>query len=177
MIYHSPTGRGKGSGSQKGKGPKKKKNEDWRSVLRAQPSSGGWFPTEIETAYLASVRLPHGTSLLIDTGSPNNIASDGWAEDHARELHKAGLPAPVYEQMAKPLVCSGIGHGTQQADHKGTYKICLGSGRLDDYHAPELPNAQTPALLGQRSMKKLRALIDTFTGEMYLVGRVGTRST
>ena len=75
--------------------------------------------------------------------------------------------------MSKPLVCSGIGHGTQQADQKGHYKICLGSGRLDDYTAPELLNAQTPALLGQRSMKKLRTLIDTFTGKMFLVGLGG----
>ena len=158
VSYHAPAGR------RRSKAPRKK-NENWQPVLPAQPSSEGWFPTDIETAYLASVRLPHGTSLLIDTGSPNNIASDGWAEDHARELQRAGLPQPSYETMSKPLVCSGIGHGTQHADQKGHYKICLGSGRLDDYTAPELPNAQTPALLGQRSMKKLRPLIDTFTGK------------
>ena len=75
--------------------------------------------------------------------------------------------------MTKPLVCSGIGHGTQQADWKVSHSICLGSGRLDDYSAPELPNARTPALLGQRSMMKLRILIDTFTGKMFLVGPGG----
>ena len=47
---------------RKGKG---RKNEEWQSVLPQQPSSEGWFPTEIEAAYLASVRLAHGTSLLI----------------------------------------------------------------------------------------------------------------
>ena len=34
-------------------------------------------------------------------------------------------------------------------------------------------DAKTPALLGQRSMKKLRTLIDTFTGKMFLVGPGG----
>ena len=63
--------------------------------------------------------------------------------------------------------------GPSRRVRKGHYKICLGSGRLDDYTAPELPNAQTPALLGQRSMKKLRTLIDTFTGKMFLVGPGG----
>ena len=66
----------------------------WKSVLPAERTSEGWFPTDIETAYLASVWLPHGTSLLVDTGSPGNIVSDGWSEDHALELQRAGLPAP-----------------------------------------------------------------------------------
>ena len=108
------------AGRPKEKGSRGKKNEDWKSISSAQPSSEGWFPTDIETAYQASVRHPHGTSLLIDTGSPNNIGSDGWAEGHARELQRAGLLAQTYEQMAKPLVCSGIGHGAQQADQKGS---------------------------------------------------------
>ena len=57
----------------------------------------GLFPTEVETAYLASVRLPHGTSLLVDTGSPNNITSSEWTKYHSRELRAAGLPDPSYE--------------------------------------------------------------------------------
>ena len=153
--------------------PKPRRNEDWKSVLPADRSSTGWFPTEIETAYLASVRLPHGTSLLVDTGSPGNIVSDGWSEDHALELRRAGAPSPYYAERDKPMVCSGIGHGTQEANWDVTHPIALGAGRLDEYTAPELPNAKTPALLGQRSMKKLRTLIDTFTGKMYLVGPGG----
>jgi len=133
----------------------------------------GLFPTEVETAYLASVRLPHGTSLLVDTGSPNNITSSEWTKDHSRELRAAGLPDPSYEHRSKPMICSGIGHGTQEAAWNVAHTICLGNGRLDRYVAPELPDARTPALLGQRSMKSLRTLIDTFTGKMYLVGPGG----
>ena len=128
----------------------KPKPKQWASVLPvSQVSSACWFPTDIVEAYLASVRLPHGTSLLVDTGSPGNITSDGWSEDHARELRKAGLPEPQYAKRSKPMVCSGIGHGSQQADWDVTHPICLGAGRLDKYTAPELPDAETPALLGQ----------------------------
>ena len=119
------------------------------------------------------MRLPHGTSLLVDTGSPGNIVSDGWSEDHARELQRAGVPQPTYTERDKPMVCSGIGHGTQEANWDVTHPICLGARRLDECTAPELPDAKTPALLGQRSMKKLRTLIDIFTGQMYLVGLGG----
>ena len=68
-------------------------------MLPEQPSPQCWFPTGIQAAYLASVRLPHGTSLLVDTGSPGNITSDGWSEDHSRELAKAGLPQPEIGQL------------------------------------------------------------------------------
>ena len=99
--------------------------------------------------------------------------SDGWSEDHALELQRAGLPDLAYSKRTKPMVCSGIGHGTQEAERDVTHPVCLGSGRLDEYTAPELPNAKTPALLGQRSMNKLRTLIDTSTGNMLLVGLGG----
>ena len=141
--------------------------------LLPQSTAPGLFPTEVEAAYLASVRLPHGTSLLVDTGSPSNITSSEWSKDHSRELHVAGLPDPSYDHRAKPMICSGIGYGTQEAACDVTHTICLGSGRLDRYVAPELPEAITPAILGQRSMKALRTLIDTFTGQMYLVGPGG----
>ena len=162
---------GRPSGFPKPK-PKPKK-EAWKSVLPAERTSEGWFPTDIETAYLASVRLPHGTSLLVDTGSPGNIVSDGWSEDHAIELQRAGLPNPYYTERTTPMICFGIGHGTQEAGWDVNHPICLGTSRLDNYTAPELPNAKTPALLGQRSMKKLRTFIDTFTGKMFLVGPGG----
>lgn len=128
---------------------------------------------DFETDYLASVRVPQGTSLLIGTGSPNHMASDDWWEDHAGEIQRAGLPVPTYEHITKPLVCSSIGHGIQQAEWKVTHSIRLGSRRLGDSSAPELPGAQTPASMGQRSMKKLRTLIDASTGNMYLVWRGG----
>ena len=151
----------------------KPKPKEWQSLMPDQPSPEGWFPTDIQAAYLASVRLPHGTSLLVDTGSPGNITSDGWSEDHSRELAKAGLTPPQYVQRSRPMVCSGIGHGTQQAEWDVVHPICLGAGRLDKYTAPELPNAETPALLGQRSMKALRTLIDTFTGKIFFIGEGG----
>ena len=62
---HSPTSRPIGFLKPK----PKPRNNIWQSVLPAHCMSEVWFPTDIETAYLASVRLPHGTSLLVDAGS------------------------------------------------------------------------------------------------------------
>ena len=66
-----------------------------------------------------------------------------------------------------------MGTGSQQADYDVEVLIALGCGRLDAYRAPELPNSQTPALLGRKTMKAKRVLLDTFTGKLFMVGPGG----
>ena len=63
-----PEGRGRG----RGRGPRKP--PQWSGPLRPEPPAAGWFPTEVEEAFAASVRLPHGTSLPVDTGAPGKLA-------------------------------------------------------------------------------------------------------
>ena len=69
--------------------------------------------------------------------------------------------------------CSGVGTGSQTADWNVRHRISLGDGRVDYYEAPELPDSKTPALLGQLSLGKLRAVTDSFTKRLYLVGPGG----
>ena len=108
--------------------------------------------------------MPHGTSLLVDTGSPGNITGTEWTEDHCRELSASGLQPPRYAQRARALTCSGVGTGSQQAEFDVEVPIALGNDRLDGYRAPELPDSRTPALLGRNAMRAKRTLLDTFTG-------------
>ena len=75
----------------------------------------------------------------MDTGSPGNITGSEWTQDHCRELSAAGLPPPRYAQRARPLTCSGVGTGSQQAEHDVEVPIALRADRLDGYRAPELP--------------------------------------
>ena len=146
----------------------------WSGPLREEPApSQAWFPTDVESAFAASVRLAHGTSLLVDTGSPGNITGSEWTQDHCRELSAAGLPAPRYAQRARALTCSGVGTGSQVAEHDVEVPIALSSNRLDGYRAPELPDRRTPALLGRHAMRAKRVLLDTFTGKFIMVGAGG----
>ena len=91
----------------------------------------------------------------------------------AGECQRAGINGPQYAQRDGPMTCSGIGQGSQQAFYDVTNSISAGDGRWETYTVPELPNSRVPALWGQRSMKDKRALIDTFTGGIYLVGPGG----
>ena len=127
----------------------------------------------MEEAFAASVRLPHGTSLLVDTGAPGNLAGSEWTADHSRELLSAEQPAPRYAKREVPLPCSGVGKGKQFAVYDFEAPIALGNGRLDAYRAAELPDSATPALLGRLSMKTKRVLLDTFAGMFFMIGPGG----
>ena len=81
--------------------------------------------------------------------------------------------APEYKNRDRTLTCRGVGAGSQSSDWDVRHTIALGTGRLDTYTAPELPDSCVPGILGRLSMKGLRALLDTFTGVMYLVGPGG----
>ena len=65
-------------------------------------------------AFMASVRLEHGVSLLVDTGSPGNICGSEWSAEMAVESQKMG-DYPRYVKMAYPAKCSGIGTGVHEA--------------------------------------------------------------
>ena len=119
---------------------------------------------------MASVRLKHGASLLLDTGSPGNICGDCWSEEMANESQKGCGRVPEYSKRDRTMTCRGVGTGSQSTDWDVCHTIALGTRRLDTYTAPELRDSQTPGVLGQLSMKRLRTLIDTFTGVMCLVG-------
>ena len=124
VMYHPPVSRWhrrKSSRLPKWSGP----------LSDTASDSGQWFPTDIETAFAASVRLPRGTALLVDTGSPGNIVGSEWVKDHAAELRQASLPAPRWTQRQRMLTCSGVGVGSQHASHDVEVPIGLGNGRLD----------------------------------------------
>ena len=115
-----------------------------------------------------------GTALLVDTGSPGNLVGSEWSEEHRVECQRAEVNWPSYHARDVPQYVGGIGgKASQPADWDVIHTISVGDGRLGTFTAPELPNSKVPALLGQRSMKEKRCLIDTFTGRIYLVGPGG----
>ena len=122
---------------------------------------------------MASVRLKNGVPLLIDSGSPGNLCGDSWSEGMANESIIKANRAPEYKQRDRTLTCRGVGTGSQSSDWDVRHTIALGNGRLDTFTAPELPDSDVPGILGRLSMKGLRAILDLFTGVLYLVGPGG----
>ena len=98
---------------------------------------------------------------------------DEWSKRMRTAAVRAGRPDTTSIPMRNQLEVGGIGTGTQTATQKVVHRIGLAGGREANYKTPVLPNSGTPALLGQRSLRKMRALIDCFTGRLYLIGPGG----
>ena len=75
--------------------------------------------------------------------------------------------------MKQPLEVGGVGTGTQATQMAICHHIGLENGQERIYEAPTLPNSSIPALLGQKSLCRLRALLDCFNGKIYFVGPGG----
>ena len=98
---------------------------------------------------MASVRLKTGASLLVDTGSPGNLCGDEWSHEMATESTTKVNRTPEYAKRDRTLTCRGVGTGSQSSDWDVRHTIALGTGRLDTFTAPELPDSCTPGILGR----------------------------
>jgi len=67
----------------------------------------------------------------------------------------------------------GIGTGTQTAYQTGLHSIGLSDGTEAIFESPVLPNSGTPALLGQKSLKKMQAVLDCYNNKLYRIGPGG----
>ena len=140
-------GRGRGR-SSKGKGRlggRKGSAKPYVSLQKDLPIVS-WFPTEVEAAFAASVRLKKGMPLLIDFGSPGNLCGDGWSDGMAKASISKINRAPEYKQRDRTLTCRGVGTGAQSSDWDVRHTIALGNGRLDTFTAPELPDSDVPGI-------------------------------
>ena len=66
-----------------------------------------------------------------------------------------------------------MGSGSQQATHSHCYQLALEGGQAATYEAPVLPNSSVPALLGRKSLRDQRTLLDCFNNRMYRIGPGG----
>ena len=136
-----------------------------------------WWPVVPDGpagVYHNGTRLPDGRhALLVDTGAWDNIAGSQWADEVAHTAARHGHH-PGQAPMQPPLEIQGVGNGTQRCETKAILPITLprsnGSFSLDHYGAPVIPESAVPGLLGLKSMKNRRTIIDTVNNRMYFCG-------
>ena len=160
------------------------------TIARTQTTSGGirnsklFFPSwKIEDmrenkdgeTFLVRTRMATapGVALLVDPGSPENLCGDQWSTDMQNAALAANRPPIKYENLARPLEVGGIGSGTQSAYKSGQHCIGLSDGTDAVFTSPILPNSGTPALLGQKSLKRMRCVLDCFQNKLYMIGPGG----
>eukprot|EP00959_Pyramimonas_sp_CCMP1952_P384806 8064776-Pyramimonas_sp.AAC.1 len=78
--------------------------------------------------------------------------------------------------MPEVLNVEGVGNGRQQCTEFGRFSIALpaqeheAEGTPAVYTAPAVPNSNIPALLGLRSLRQLRTILDIVNNEIHFLG-------
>ena len=113
-----------------------------------------------------------GEGLLVDPGAHDDLTGDRWVARFAEEARLASKPLPRPYELEDAVSVGGVGAGRQQSQ-KGV--VCeLGvDGKPWKFSAPVLQDSDVPALLGVRSLKQRRCVMDCFTGRLYTMGAGG----
>ena len=151
---------------------------EWQTPEGVESSFPWWsvpsHDEEIEqSAFLTStVRMPNGSlGLLVDPGSYGNLCGEGWATEASEEAKKHGYSVDVSNRET-PLNVGGIGRGSQVCKKDVVLPAVIGrsdgSYQAGTFQAPVIEGSSAPALLGLKSLKEHRALLDVSSGMLHL---------
>ena len=152
----------------------------------AQRASHIFFPTyeqngikearEKRGTWHTRTRLgPKREGLLVDPGAHDNLTGSKWAERQERLALEAGV-STQYRPMREVLNVEGVGNGRQQCAQFGRFPIALPAQERESagipavYTARIVPDPDIPALLGLRSLRQLRALLDIVNNRIHFLG-------
>ena len=110
--------------------------------------------------------------LLVDIGAVGNLVGSAWVKRQTDRAAAHNLPTKTV-RMTTPLGVEGVGKGAQVCVESISVPTSLPDGSLGTYSAPIVENSDLPALWGLDSLSHQRALIDTFSKRVYLVGAGG----
>ena len=99
-------------------------------------------------------------------------------KDKLQACREHGVEEPKSRPRKVPLRVGGIGAGSLQADHDAKFSIGINQ-RVDEYHEcpkfaesapPVLPQSDVPGIIGQRSLRENRVILDCYNLRMYTIG-------
>ena len=130
------------------------------------PNAGMSFHTE--------TRLRDGReSILIDPGSVGNLGGDGWVQSLAKAAIASGR-VPEQAKRDRALHISGVGHGSQTCTHNCKLPVAFkrtdGTVGRGNFNVPVVPKSELPGLLGLKSLRDRRAILDMQTLQIHFAG-------
>ena len=132
---------------------------------------GGYYPifkkNDQTASYLVKTELPDGRlSIIVDPGAWTNLAGGNWIRNMKDRALKNGRKH-AQTQLQKPLEVQGVGQGIQKAIWNVHMPIAVkdqdGKHVENTFEVPALEGqdgASVPALLGMRSMRRKKAVLD-----------------
>ena len=129
---------------------------------------------DLENVYHSETRLPDGRpSLLIDPGSAANLCGDKWAQECAKMAIQHGL-TPSQNKRTRPLSVMGVGNGNQTCTHDCTLPIAMSRGNdttvTGSFATPIAAESELPGLLGFKTMRDDRAVLDMVNLQLHICG-------
>ena len=119
-----------------------------------------------------------GTALLTDTGSPGS-RGDIFSRLQSEQPVIYGRLVGNICSMDHPSLVGGVGNGAQATDCRVTMRSGVEDTRGDrfdgTYVSPALPDSRCPGLVGRRTIKDDRMLLDTYKNKAYMIGLGGYR--
>ena len=147
---------------------------EWSMTDRTPPTLINHDEVDLQNVYHSETRLPDGRpSLLIDPGSVANLCGDRWAQECAKMAIQHGL-APSQNKRARPLSVMGVGNGNQTRTQDCTLPIAM--SRENDttvtgsFTNPVVAESELPGLLGFRTMRNNRAVLDMVNLQLHFCG-------
>ena len=109
--------------------------------------------------------------MLVDPGCWGNLVGGDFLRQAAAHAVQSGEHV-AQRKRSSPMTVGGVGAGTHQCLWNGQLPTALrraeGTYSKGTYTAPVIENSSCPALLGQQSLEKHRAILDCYNKVLYL---------
>ena len=147
---------------------------EWSMPERTRSTLINHDEVELENVYHSETRLPDGRpSLLVDPGSVANLCGDKWAQECAKMALQHGLK-PSQNKRTRPLSVMGVGNGNQTCTHDCTLPIAMSrendTSVAGSFTTPVVANSELPGLLGLKTMRNNRAVLDMVNLQLHFCG-------
>ena len=149
----------------------------WLAPTAGAPGPSFQVPTskDISQVFHIETRLAeHGLmGLLVDPGSIGNLAGETWAVDMATDA-VANSRKPDQYKRERPLKVSGVGSGSQVANHNVVLPICCqqlsGNHSSGSFETATVRKSGLPGIIGLASLTNRRAILDMNTKQLHFCG-------
>ena len=129
-------------------------------------------------SYHLRTRLSEGrVGLLVDPGAHDNLIGQRTADAMATQLQTD----PQIRQLTRGLSVEGVGRMSQDTSKATRISIGMKTSEGEilggSYTAPVIADSDLPPLLGNKALRRSRALLDCATGKLVLPGPGGVALT
>ena len=123
-------------------------------------------------AFHTRVRLADNREgLLVDLGAHDNLTGSEWVERVTAWLSKHHPGKSIRtSRLGRSISIEGVGTNPDRCENAVRVPLHLAGGETATFDAPVIPNSAVPALLGMRSLKAKRAVIDVHSKRIYFPG-------